>query len=71
MAGLRTFRAAERVDLVTSRASDDQSIDFTSTDGPKGLLGFSEALIFLSYSGWSSRQVTLLRLAVIGRGLCF
>ena len=37
------------------------------------LLGFSEALICLSYSGdgWSSRQVTLLRLPVINRVLCF
>jgi hypothetical protein len=36
------------------------------------LLVFSEALICLSYSGkWSSRQVTLLRLPVISRVLCF
>src|SRR6266404_2408753 len=36
------------------------------------LLVFSEALICLSYSGvWSSRQVTLLRLPVISRMLCF
>lgn len=42
------------------------------------LLGFNEALICLSYSGvlahgeyWSSRQVTLLRLPVISRALCF
>jgi hypothetical protein len=47
------------------------------------LLGFNEALICLSYSGgwhtatiirvrkWSSWQVTLLRLPVISRALCF
>ena len=35
------------------------------------LLGFSEALICLSYSGWSSRAVTLRVLSLIGRGLCF
>jgi hypothetical protein len=35
------------------------------------LLLFREALICLSYSGWSSRQVTLLRLPVIDRVLCY
>ena len=35
------------------------------------LLVFSEALICLSYSGMSSRQVMLLRLPVISRVLCF
>jgi hypothetical protein len=37
------------------------------------LLGFSEALICLSYSAvkWSLHEVTLLVLSIIGRLLCF
>jgi hypothetical protein len=56
------------------RAATSMMLDWwLNSVSRRTLLGFSEALICLSYSAikWSLHEVTLLDLSIIGRLLCF